>query len=141
MCQALSWTLHFHYDQSSQKFDAVRVILLILWMGQLRIPDTTGLAQVGWGWCMPRGRTCPLPALPTRYIVGSNSVLSSPLTDYWWSVDRLVTCSASCGNRGFQQPRLRCLLNHTEVDPERCVGKPRPAVQPIACNRRDCPSR
>ncbi|XP_021108553.1 ADAMTS-like protein 1 [Heterocephalus glaber] len=61
--------------------------------------------------------------------------------DYRWSVDRLMTCSASCGNRGVQQPRLRCLLNSTEVDPEHCSGKVRPAVQPVACNRRDCPSR
>ncbi|XP_021571258.1 ADAMTS-like protein 1 [Carlito syrichta] len=63
------------------------------------------------------------------------------IQDYWWSVDRLATCSASCGNRGVQQPRLRCLLNSTEVSPAHCAGKARPAVQPIACNRRDCPSR
>ncbi|XP_017907411.1 PREDICTED: ADAMTS-like protein 1 isoform X1 [Capra hircus] len=63
------------------------------------------------------------------------------IQDYWWSVDRPVTCSASCGNRGVQQPRLRCLLNNTEVDPAHCAGKVRPAVQPIPCNRRDCPSR
>ncbi|XP_060055594.1 ADAMTS-like protein 1 isoform X2 [Erinaceus europaeus] len=63
------------------------------------------------------------------------------IQDYWWSVDRLATCSASCGNRGVQQPRLRCLLNSTEVNPIHCAGKVRPAVQPIACNRRDCPSR
>ncbi|XP_048972114.1 ADAMTS-like protein 1 isoform X2 [Canis lupus baileyi] len=63
------------------------------------------------------------------------------IQDYWWSVDRLATCSASCGNRGIQQPRLRCLLNSTEVNPTHCAGKVRPAVQPIACNRRDCPSR
>nr|XP_042127313.1 ADAMTS-like protein 1 isoform X2 [Peromyscus maniculatus bairdii] len=63
------------------------------------------------------------------------------IQDYWWSVDRLATCSASCGNRGVHQPRLRCLLNTTEVDPEHCAGKPRPAVQPVACNRRDCPAR
>ncbi|XP_070336656.1 ADAMTS-like protein 1 isoform X3 [Odocoileus virginianus] len=63
------------------------------------------------------------------------------IQDYWWSVDRLATCSASCGNRGVQQPRLRCLLNSTEVDPTHCAGKVRPAAQPIACNRRDCPSR
>ncbi|XP_032162777.1 ADAMTS-like protein 1 isoform X1 [Mustela erminea] len=63
------------------------------------------------------------------------------IQDYWWSVDRLATCSASCGNRGIQQPRLRCLLNSTEVSPTHCAGKVRPAVQPIACNRRDCPSR
>ncbi|XP_044795746.1 ADAMTS-like protein 1 isoform X1 [Bubalus bubalis] len=63
------------------------------------------------------------------------------IQDYWWSVDRPVTCSASCGNRGVQQPRLRCLLNNMEVDPTHCAGKVRPAVQPIPCNRRDCPSR
>ncbi|XP_020929926.1 ADAMTS-like protein 1 isoform X2 [Sus scrofa] len=63
------------------------------------------------------------------------------IQDYWWSVDRLATCSASCGNRGVQQPRLRCLLNSTEVNPTHCAGKARPALQPIACNRRDCPSR
>ncbi|XP_011363662.1 ADAMTS-like protein 1 [Pteropus vampyrus] len=63
------------------------------------------------------------------------------IQDYWWSVDRLATCSASCGNRGVQQPRLRCLLNGSEVNPAHCAGKIRPAVQPVACNRRDCPSR
>nr|XP_017515524.2 ADAMTS-like protein 1 isoform X2 [Manis javanica] len=63
------------------------------------------------------------------------------IQDYWWSVDRLVTCSASCGSRGVQQPHLRCLLNSTEVSPAHCAGKVRPAMQPIACNRRDCPSR
>ncbi|XP_032248310.1 ADAMTS-like protein 1 isoform X2 [Phoca vitulina] len=63
------------------------------------------------------------------------------IQDYWWSVDRLAACSASCGNRGVQQPRLRCLLNSTEVSPTHCAGKVRPAVQPVACNRRDCPSR
>ncbi|KAM8800765.1 ADAMTS-like protein 1 isoform 1-T1 [Rhynchonycteris naso] len=63
------------------------------------------------------------------------------IQDYWWSVDRLATCSASCGNRGIQQPRLRCLLNSTEVSPSHCAGKVRPAVHPVPCNRRDCPSR
>ncbi|ELK29322.1 ADAMTS-like protein 1 [Myotis davidii] len=63
------------------------------------------------------------------------------IQDYWWSVDRLATCSASCGNRGVQQPRLRCLLNNTEVNPAHCAGKVRPAVHPVPCNRRDCPSR
>ncbi|XP_014397846.1 PREDICTED: ADAMTS-like protein 1 [Myotis brandtii] len=63
------------------------------------------------------------------------------IQDYWWSVDRLATCSASCGNRGVQQPRLRCLLNSTEVNPAHCAGKVRPAVHPVPCNRRDCPSR
>uniref|UniRef100_H0XFR1 ADAMTS like 1 n=2 Tax=Otolemur garnettii TaxID=30611 RepID=H0XFR1_OTOGA len=63
------------------------------------------------------------------------------IQDYWWSVDRLATCSASCGHRGVQQPRLRCLLNSMEVSPAHCAGKVRPTVQPVACNRRDCPAR
>ncbi|XP_075416084.1 ADAMTS-like protein 1 isoform X2 [Tenrec ecaudatus] len=67
--------------------------------------------------------------------------VSLVIQDYWWSLDRLATCSASCGHRGVQQPRLRCLRNGTEVSPAHCEGKVRPAVQPVACNRRDCPSR
>ncbi|XP_033613536.1 ADAMTS-like protein 1 [Fukomys damarensis] len=63
------------------------------------------------------------------------------IQDYGWALDRPAPCSASCGNRGVQQPRLRCLQNTTEVDPERCSGRVRPTVQPVACNRRDCPSR
>ncbi|XP_028911077.1 ADAMTS-like protein 1 isoform X1 [Ornithorhynchus anatinus] len=63
------------------------------------------------------------------------------IQEYVWSVDRLVACSASCGNKGMQQLRLQCLLNGTEVSASHCAGKTRPAVQPVACNRRDCPSR
>ncbi|XP_015450032.1 ADAMTS-like protein 1 isoform X4 [Pteropus alecto] len=84
-----------------------------------------------------------LPSVLTSPL-GTQLVLdpgNSALLDYWWSVDRLATCSASCGNRGVQQPRLRCLLNGSEVNPAHCAGKIRPAVQPVACNRRDCPSR
>ncbi|XP_039726510.1 ADAMTS-like protein 1 isoform X3 [Pteropus medius] len=84
---------------------------------------------------LPSVLTSPLG---TQLVLDSGN---SALLDYWWSVDRLATCSASCGNRGVQQPRLRCLLNGSEVNPAHCAGKIRPAVQPVACNRRDCPSR
>ncbi|XP_019373074.1 PREDICTED: ADAMTS-like protein 1 isoform X2 [Gavialis gangeticus] len=63
------------------------------------------------------------------------------IQEYWWSVDKMMACSASCGNRGVQLPRLRCLLDGTEVNISLCKEKPKPMLQPIACNRRDCPSR
>ncbi|XP_059580671.1 ADAMTS-like protein 1 [Alligator mississippiensis] len=63
------------------------------------------------------------------------------IQEYWWSVDKMMACSASCGNRGVQLPRLRCLLDGTEVNVSLCKEKPKPILQPIACNRRDCPSR
>ncbi|XP_075787629.1 ADAMTS-like protein 1 isoform X6 [Pelodiscus sinensis] len=66
---------------------------------------------------------------------------SLTIREYWWSVDRLMACSASCGNKGVQQPQLRCLLDGTEVNTSHCIEKPKPVLQPIACNRRDCPSR
>ncbi|XP_072511788.1 ADAMTS-like protein 1 isoform X2 [Notamacropus eugenii] len=63
------------------------------------------------------------------------------IREYWWAVDKLVGCSASCGNKGVQQLQLKCVLNNTEVNPSYCAGKAKPTVQPVACNRRDCPSR
>uniref|UniRef100_A0A8B9DPX1 ADAMTS-like protein 1 n=1 Tax=Anser cygnoides TaxID=8845 RepID=A0A8B9DPX1_ANSCY len=63
------------------------------------------------------------------------------LPEYQWSVDKLMACSASCGHKGVQLPQLRCLLDGTEVNISHCKEKPKPALQPIACNRRDCPSR
>ncbi|XP_019410420.1 PREDICTED: ADAMTS-like protein 1 isoform X3 [Crocodylus porosus] len=63
------------------------------------------------------------------------------IQEYWWSVDKMMACSASCGNRGVQLPLLRCLLGGTEVNISLCKEKPKPMLQPIACNRRDCPSR
>ncbi|XP_019410426.1 PREDICTED: ADAMTS-like protein 1 isoform X7 [Crocodylus porosus] len=62
------------------------------------------------------------------------------IQEYWWSVDKMMACSASCGNRGVQLPLLRCLLGGTEVNISLCKEKPKPMLQPIACNRRDCPS-
>ncbi|NWH79931.1 ATL1 protein, partial [Piaya cayana] len=66
---------------------------------------------------------------------------SLAIQDYWWSVDKLTACSASCGHKGVQLPQLRCLLDGAEVNISYCKEKPKPALQPIACNRRDCPSR
>ncbi|XP_029464601.1 ADAMTS-like protein 1 isoform X2 [Rhinatrema bivittatum] len=63
------------------------------------------------------------------------------VSDYQWSVDGLMPCSASCGNRGLQLPHLKCLLDKMEVNQSHCIEKPKPAIQPIACNRKDCPPR
>lgn len=70
-----------------------------------------------------------------------NMTLTCFLADYQWSVDKLMSCSASCGHKGIQVPQLRCLLDGTEVNISNCKKKPKPTLQPIACNRRDCPSR
>ncbi|XP_010006782.1 PREDICTED: ADAMTS-like protein 1 [Chaetura pelagica] len=63
------------------------------------------------------------------------------IQEYQWSVDKLMACSASCGHKGVQLPQLRCLLDGAEVNISHCKEKPKPTLQPIACNRRDCPSR
>ena len=63
------------------------------------------------------------------------------LAEYRWSVDKLTACSASCGHKGVQLHQLRCLLDGAEVNISHCKEKFKPALQPIACNRRDCPSR
>lgn len=61
--------------------------------------------------------------------------------DYQWSVTGLVPCTASCGNRGIQQPQLKCVLDKQEANTSYCRDKPRPSLKPVACNRRDCPPR
>nr|XP_033776500.1 ADAMTS-like protein 1 isoform X2 [Geotrypetes seraphini] len=63
------------------------------------------------------------------------------VTDYRWSMDALMPCSASCGNKGLQLPQLKCLLGKTEVNVSHCIDKPKPVIQPRACNRRDCSPR
>ncbi|XP_070794688.1 ADAMTS-like protein 1 [Pituophis catenifer annectens] len=63
------------------------------------------------------------------------------IQDYWWSVEKMSPCSASCGNKGLQYHQLKCLLDGTQVNVSHCVEKPKPNLQPVACNRRDCPSR
>lgn len=66
---------------------------------------------------------------------------SVPLSDYSWSVGHLSPCSASCGNKGVQYRQPKCLLDGAQVNISHCMEKPKPALQPVACNRRDCPSR
>ncbi|XP_039946914.1 ADAMTS-like protein 1 [Hirundo rustica] len=68
-------------------------------------------------------------------------VMSLAIQEYQWSADKLSACSASCGHRGLQLPQLRCLLDRAEVNASYCRETPKPALQPVACNRRDCPSR
>ncbi|NWT23661.1 ATL1 protein, partial [Cardinalis cardinalis] len=68
-------------------------------------------------------------------------VMTLALQEYRWSADKLTACSASCGPRGLQLPQLRCLLDGAEVNTSYCRETPQPSLQPIACNRRDCPSR
>ncbi|RLW05202.1 hypothetical protein DV515_00005306, partial [Chloebia gouldiae] len=68
-------------------------------------------------------------------------VMTLAIQEYRWSVDKLTACSASCGHRGLQLPQLRCLLDGAEVNASYCRETPKPSLQPIACNRRDCPSR
>ncbi|NXD14417.1 ATL1 protein, partial [Nothocercus nigrocapillus] len=66
---------------------------------------------------------------------------SLAIQEYHWSADKLTACSASCGHKGVQLPQLRCLLDGTEVNASHCEEKAKPVLQPIPCNRRDCPSR
>uniref|UniRef100_A0A8C0FR98 ADAMTS like 1 n=1 Tax=Bubo bubo TaxID=30461 RepID=A0A8C0FR98_BUBBB len=70
-----------------------------------------------------------------------NLSLPQFLAEYRWSADKLMACSASCGHKGVQLPQLRCLLDGAEVNISHCKEKPKPALRPIECNRRDCPSR
>ncbi|NXA48240.1 ATL1 protein, partial [Nothocercus julius] len=70
-----------------------------------------------------------------------NMALLCFLAEYHWSADKLTACSASCGHKGVQLPQLRCLLDGTEVNASHCEEKAKPVLQPIPCNRRDCPSR
>uniref|UniRef100_H3BDD4 ADAMTS like 1 n=1 Tax=Latimeria chalumnae TaxID=7897 RepID=H3BDD4_LATCH len=62
------------------------------------------------------------------------------ILDYQWSMDGMLPCSVSCGNKGLQYPRLRCLLDNMEVDVAQCKERPKPTIQPAPCNRKDCPA-
>ncbi|XP_075451055.1 ADAMTS-like protein 1 isoform X2 [Ascaphus truei] len=66
---------------------------------------------------------------------------SLSLQEYQWSLDGFVPCSASCGNRGIQQPKLSCVLDKEVVNMSYCLEKPKPPIMPVACHRRDCPPR
>ncbi|XP_056375728.1 ADAMTS-like protein 1 isoform X2 [Hyla sarda] len=63
------------------------------------------------------------------------------LQDYQWALFGHLPCTTSCGNRGIQHPQLRCVLDKQEVNVSHCQEKPKPPMNPIACNRRDCPPR
>ncbi|XP_069482074.1 ADAMTS-like protein 1 [Ambystoma mexicanum] len=69
------------------------------------------------------------------------TVVIQATVDYQWSVGALMACSASCGNKGLQQSQLRCMMGRAEVNTTHCSEKTKPALQPITCNRRDCPAR
>ncbi|KAM9330667.1 ADAMTS-like protein 1 [Gastrophryne carolinensis] len=68
-------------------------------------------------------------------------LLQDVSSDYQWLVTGFLPCTASCGNRGIQQPQVKCVLDKQEVNMSHCLDKPRPAVKPTACNRQDCPPR
>ncbi|XP_040273173.1 ADAMTS-like protein 1 isoform X2 [Bufo bufo] len=63
------------------------------------------------------------------------------LQDYQWTLVGHLPCTTSCGNRGIQHPQLRCVLDKQEVNASYCQEKPKPSINPTACNRRDCPPR
>uniref|UniRef100_A0A672PBD5 ADAMTS-like protein 3 n=1 Tax=Sinocyclocheilus grahami TaxID=75366 RepID=A0A672PBD5_SINGR len=52
------------------------------------------------------------------------------------------TCSASCGNRGTQMRKVRCLTSEGQEMPHSvCHHLPKPISQPRPCNLLDCPPR
>ncbi|XP_041041261.1 ADAMTS-like protein 1 [Carcharodon carcharias] len=62
--------------------------------------------------------------------------------EYAWLIGELIPCSAPCGNKGLQFPKLKCLRdNSIEVDKCHCKSKPQPDIRVVACNVRDCPPR
>ncbi|XP_078386622.1 ADAMTS-like protein 1 isoform X2 [Cetorhinus maximus] len=68
--------------------------------------------------------------------------LTLEIAEYAWLIGELVPCSAPCGNKGLQFPKLKCLRdNSIEVDKSHCKSKPQPDIRAVACNVRDCPPR
>ncbi|XP_052003679.1 ADAMTS-like protein 3 [Xyrauchen texanus] len=60
--------------------------------------------------------------------------------EFEWRLDEWSTCSASCGNRGIQMRKVRCLTSDgQETPPSVCHHLPKPISQPRACNLVDCP--
>ncbi|GCB78063.1 hypothetical protein scyTo_0020641, partial [Scyliorhinus torazame] len=61
---------------------------------------------------------------------------------YKWLVGELIPCSAPCGNKGLQFPKLKCLRdNSIEVDKSHCKREPQPDIDTVPCNIRDCSPR
>uniref|UniRef100_A0A8C0FGS8 ADAMTS like 1 n=1 Tax=Bubo bubo TaxID=30461 RepID=A0A8C0FGS8_BUBBB len=75
------------------------------------------------------------------FCTSSNSSAAAGAPSLQNESEDLMACSASCGHKGVQLPQLRCLLDGAEVNISHCKEKPKPALRPIECNRRDCPSR
>ncbi|XP_067838444.1 ADAMTS-like protein 1 [Heptranchias perlo] len=64
------------------------------------------------------------------------------IADYKWLISEPISCSAPCGDKGLQTPKLKCLQdNRIEVDKSHCQGKPQPDIRSITCNVRDCSPR
>uniref|UniRef100_UPI00398F4A74 ADAMTS-like protein 1 n=1 Tax=Pristiophorus japonicus TaxID=55135 RepID=UPI00398F4A74 len=64
------------------------------------------------------------------------------IAEYEWLIGELKPCSAPCGNKGLQFPKLKCLQdNSIEVDKSHCKGRPQPDIHGVTCNTRDCPPR
>ncbi|XP_063044315.1 ADAMTS-like protein 1 [Engraulis encrasicolus] len=63
------------------------------------------------------------------------------LEEFGWQLGNWSVCSASCGNRGTQTRKLRCVNpDGSEVPPSTCHHLPRPMTSPQACNTYDCPA-
>uniref|UniRef100_A0A8C2C6E4 ADAMTS-like 3 n=1 Tax=Cyprinus carpio TaxID=7962 RepID=A0A8C2C6E4_CYPCA len=61
---------------------------------------------------------------------------------YEWHLGEWSTCSASCGNRGTQMRKVRCLTSEGQEMPHSvCHHLPKPISQPRPCNLLDCPPR
>lgn len=62
--------------------------------------------------------------------------------EYGWRLGEWTTCSSSCGSRGSQLRRVRCVsVLGKDVPPSMCLHRPKPLSAPTPCNRQDCPPR
>ncbi|XP_016135918.1 ADAMTS-like protein 3 [Sinocyclocheilus grahami] len=60
--------------------------------------------------------------------------------EFEWRLGEWSTCSASCGNRGTQMRKVRCLTSEGQEMPHSvCHHLPKPISQPRPCNLLDCP--
>ncbi|KAG5270363.1 hypothetical protein AALO_G00191800 [Alosa alosa] len=61
--------------------------------------------------------------------------------EFSWQLGDWSVCSATCGSRGTQTRRLRCISpEDREVPPSTCHHLARPVTSPQACNVKDCPA-
>ncbi len=68
--------------------------------------------------------------------------ISLCLLEFEWRLGEWSTCSASCGNRGTQMRKVRCLTSEGQEMPHSiCHHLPKPISQPQPCNLLDCPPR